>query len=195
MKPTTIYLSALLLLMINPFTMRADGPKVRPGKGMDLIPGDFAEYSNTEYFEGKATELSSTIMVSMGSQGEFQGVTVLFVKGDELTSAQNVLYDLSKERVKTGKLIDRGTGSINISGQSYDCVWEKRGNEDTTATFWTSPALPFEQYAKVEIEFKNGRKRTTKLVYFGPDTTESEKSRVFQKRLQKFIAQAANIKQ
>jgi len=184
-------LLVLLLFIIYPFTLRADGPKIRPGKGMDLIPGDFAEYTNTEYIDGKATELPSTIMISMGSQGEFQGVAVLVVKGDELTSAQNVLYDLSKEKPKAGELIEEGKSSLIIYGKSYECTWEKRKNGTTLATFWTCPALPFEKYAKVEVALEDGKKRLTELTYFGPDTTEDAKSRAYQKRLHKLIKQAA----
>ena len=191
MKPALQPLLTILFSLSCLFPAWAQDAKVRPGKGMDLIPGDFAEYTNTEYVEGKATKLPSTIMMAMGPQGEFEGVVVLGAKGDELSSTQNVLYDLSKEKAKVGELLEEGKGNLTINGKSYDCSWEKRKNVDTVFTFWNCPALPFEKYAKVEVEIKDGKKRITELVYFGPDTSEDAKSREFQKRLQKLVKQAA----
>ena len=147
-----------------PVIAKAEAPQVRPGKGMDLIPGDFAEYSNTEHVGGKATKMPSTIMVSTGPAGPHEAVLILMARGDEFVSSRIVHYDLSKEKPKEGQLVEEGKTSLIISGESHECSWEKRKIDGITITYWTSPGLPFEKYAKVEVAYRDGKKRVTELV-------------------------------
>ena len=157
---------------------------------MELIPGDIAEYSNTLYEGKKKTDLPSTIMVSVGKQGKHEGVRIIMAKGDKLISARSVLYDLSKEKAKKGKVIGSGTEKITICGKEYDCKWEKRIDNGISATFWTSSQLPFEKYVRVVIE-QDGKKQITELSFYDPMMMSQDFIK-FQTRFQKLMSQAAN---
>jgi len=58
-----------------------------------------------------------------------------------------------------------------------------------TATFWRSRELPFERYAKVQMEADDGRKMITTLVCHGPHGTDQEANMGFLMRIQKLSAQ------
>lgn len=193
MKPAlTLFHVAVLLALVVPAGTWAQAPQVRPGKGMDMIPGDFAEYSNTEYVDGKPATMPSTIMVSTGQAGTHQGVMIIMARGDELVSSRMVHYDLSKARPKEGQVEAEGKASLTISGESYECTWEKRKIGDVTVTSWISPELPFEKYAKVEVVYADGKKRVTELTFFGPNALEAEKATAFNVRLKRLSEQAAS---
>ncbi len=194
MKPSLplFVVVAVLFALLVPMITWAQAPQVRPGKGMEMIAGDFAEYTNTDYVDGKATPTPSTIMLSTGSDGPYEGVSIIMARGDEVVSARRLHYDLSKAKPKPGQLLEEGKTSLTIDGESYDCAWEKRKVEDgTIITFWTSPQVPFEHYAKVEVIYPGGQKRLTELTTFGPDTLDPEKHNAFNTRLKKLSEQAA----
>ncbi|GEP46385.1 hypothetical protein [Brevifollis gellanilyticus] len=194
MKPAfpIVVVAAVFITLLVPAMTWAQAPQVRPGKGMEMVPGDFAEYTNTDYEDGKATPTPSTIMLSTGSDGSYEGVTIIMARGDELVSVRPIHYDLSKEKPKPGQLLEEGKTSLTIDGESHDCAWEKRKVEDgTVITFWTCPQLPFEKYAKVEVLYTDGKKRITELTTFGPDTLDLERHLAFNARLKKLFDQAA----
>jgi hypothetical protein len=128
-------------------------------------------------------------MIAAGSQGKFEQVRVLSVVGEKVKSSQIVLYDLSKERTEQGELVQSGTETITLLGQSYECSWQKRRSKEATVTFWRCPKLPFEHLAKMVLETPDGEKQITELVYFGPPDEETEESRRFQVRLNRLLNQ------
>jgi len=163
---------------------------VRPGKGMDLVPGDVAEFYTVKYSsDGKVSAKLSSIMVAVGSQGAFEQVRILSVIDEKVKSSQTVLYDLSKERLEEGELVESGNETVKIHGKSYECSWQKRRSGASTATFWRCPELPFEHLAKMLMETPDGQKQITELVYFGPPDDETEESRNFQVRLKRLLSQ------
>ena len=184
-------MKSLLLLMVlytsSALSSFGESPPIRPGKGMELIPGDVAEYSNTLYEGEKKADLPSTIMISAGKHGEYEKVRVIMADGDKLCSVNTVLFDLSKAKVKKGKVVDSGTEKITICGTEYDCTWEKRVDNGVTATFWTCSQLPFEKYARVVIE-KDGKKQITELSFYEPMMMSKDFVK-FQARLDKLMSQ------
>ena len=185
--------SKLLLIVLFAslaLTSIGQSPQVRPGKGMELIPGDMAEYSNTLYEGEKKTHLPSSIMISIGKQGEYEAVRMIMANGDKLQSVRTILFDLSKEKIKQGEVVETGTEKITICGKEYDCKWEKSVDNGMTATFWTSSQLPFEKYAKVVIE-QDGKKQITELSFYDPMMVSQEFVK-FQTKLQKLMSQANN---
>ena len=187
-------LFGLLLLMIVPSVAMGQASAVRPGKGMSIIPGDFAEYSNTEYQGEKKTVLHSTIMLARGTQDDMEAVQVISVKDGKLLSNRTVFYDLTQEKVERGELLKSGRETVDISGKKYECTWEKRRDRNVIATFWRCSDLPFEKYAKVQMEADDGRKMITELVLHGPDPSDNEAAQKFLKRLQDLIAQPGSEK-
>ena len=163
---------------------------VRPGKGMDLVPGDVAEFYTVKYSsDGKVSAKLTSIMMAVGSQGAFEQVRILSVIDEKVRSSQTVLYDLSKERLEEGELVASGSETVKIQGKSYECSWQKRRSRASTATFWRCPELPFEHLAKMVMETPDGQRQTTELVYFGPPDEETEGSRNFQDRLKRLLSQ------
>lgn len=157
---------------------------------MDLAPGDVAEFCTAKYAsDGKVSAKLSSIMVAIGSQGSFEQVRLLSVIGEKVKSSQIVLYDLSKERLEEGELVESGKETVKVHGKSYECSWQKRRSGASTATFWRCPELPFEHLAKMVIETPDGQKQITELVYFGPPDEETEESRNFQDRLKRLLSQ------
>lgn len=167
----------------------ADGPPARPGKGMSMIPGDYAEYTNTQFVGERKTTLPSTIMVAIGKVEGLQGVTVFSVSDGKLISKKDIFYDLTRAKVEQGELLETGKETLTINGKKCECTWERRRNQNVVGTFWRSPDMPFEKLAKVQMEADDGRKMITELVLFGPDLANEKGTQEFLKRLKELSAQ------
>jgi len=176
----------LALLAFLPALAAEEIPNARPGKGMSLIPGDFAEYTNTQTKGDKTVGQITSIMVAVGQKDNHEGVMVINVRDGKPVSKRVVYYDLAKEKVERGELLENGEESLTIKDKTYKCTWEKRRDGETIATFWKSPDLPFEKYAKVQFVAPDGQKRTTELIHFGPDLADKEGNEKFLKRLEEF---------
>lgn len=179
----------LLVIALIPAFGMAQSPSARPGKGMTIVPGDYVEMSNTFYQGEKRSEGPSTIMVALGTSNKLEKVMVISVKGDKVLSTGTVSYDLTQEKVERGKLLDSGKETLNINGSSFECTWEKRRDQETTATFWRCPDLPFEGYARVQMQSDDGRKLVSEVIIHGPNNAEDEKEKKFVERLKALQAQ------
>ena len=182
------YATVNIIALIPAFGM-AQSPSARPGKGMTIMPGDYVEMSNTSYQGEKKFDGPSTIMVALGTSNKLEKVMVMSVSGDKVLSASTVSYDLTKEKVEKGKLLDSGKETLVINGNKYECTWEKRRDQNTTATFWRCPGLPFEQYARVQMQSDDGRKLVSEVIIHGPKNPDDEKEMKFLKRLKALQAQ------
>ena len=165
----------------------------RPGKGLSFALGDYAEYLNTVYSGDKITSQFTTIMIATGQEGNLFVVEMLTVIDDKLSSRRNSYYDVQKASVQEDELIQSSRETISIAGKKLECVWEKRRNPGGTGTFWKSPELPFDQYAKVVMEGGSGQKLVTELVNFGPVPNEENKAMEFVKRLDKLNRESADL--
>lgn len=182
-------IAILLLLAISPSAL-ADPPRIKPGKGLTLLPGDFAEYTNVESKGEKTTRKFSTIMIALGGEQDRERVMLMQVRNDKLTSRSLIQYDLTKAGSDDGELLDSGKETLVVNGKKFECRWEKRGYETGTITTWKCPDLPFERYAKVRMEREDGMTLVTELIRFGPDPADEKGNEEFLKRLETLNAQA-----
>ena len=175
----------------NAYAQEKRPPKVRPGKGLEMILGDYAEYSNTLYTGEEKNILPSRIMIAVDIEGELNVVQVLSVEGDRLKSKSTIYYDRTQAKVEEGELLESGTETISIGDKKFQCTWEKRRNQGEIGTFWKCPELPFETFAKVQME-QDGKKLISELVHFGPDINDHKKADEFAKRLKRLNRTAPN---
>jgi hypothetical protein len=139
--------------------------KIRPGKGLEIIPGEFAEYTNILYKDNKKIkQLKSTIMIAIGSKDGLIRVRVVYVKGEKVVGNSMISYDPSKTRQKKGKLLGKKNKKIKIEGRLYKCTQEKRKYKDTIGTFLACPGFPFEGYYRVRWDSPEGEYLITQLV-------------------------------
>ncbi len=156
-----------------------------------MILGDYAEYSNTLYTGEEKTILPTKIMIAVDVDGELNAVQVLSVEGDKLKSRSMIYFDRSQAKVEEGELLESGTETITIGDKKFQCTWEKRRNQGEIGTFWKCPELPFETFAKVQMEH-DGKKLITELIHFGPDINDEKKADAFAKRLKRFNRTSSN---
>ena len=175
----------------NAYAQEKRPRQVRPGKGLEMILGDYAEYSNTLFAGEEKTILPSRIMIAVDIEGELNAVQVLSVEGDKLKSRSTIYYDRTQAKVEEGELLESGTETLTIGDKKFQCTWEKRRNQGEIGTFWKCSELPFETFAKVQME-QDGKKLVTELLHFGPDINDEKKADEFAKRLKRLNRTAPN---
>jgi hypothetical protein len=168
------FLSAALVLVFVPLTVRAGDAKENPFKKAKV--GDWVSYKTIASFGGNELEGSTKQTVS-AKDDDTVTLKITGKFGDKEIPAQEVKVDLTKpfnpqslfsmgKKNPKAKVEKAGEGKeeLKVGGKTYDCKWSKSkittefmGNEMTSdLKVWTATNVPLAGMVKMEIKSDKG---------------------------------------